>query len=106
MNRRPLFTSSAGVNYTWEDHDDGSYVIQGHQDVEPRLDINKAMATHNDGYTPSRDMRRVASIPLSLIAMWKQAEGWDALDPDHADKLKAKLNDSEWLWLRTAPGRI
>jgi hypothetical protein len=106
MNRRHLFTSSFGTTYTWEDNPDGSYTIQGVQDVDPLLDVNKAMATHNDGYTPSRDMRRVASIPMHLIKMWKQTEGWNALDPDDVDKLKQKLNDPDWLWLRTAPGRV
>jgi hypothetical protein len=68
------------------------------------------MLTANDGYTPSRDFRRVATIPLHLLFQWKQEEGWDPFaagyDPDCARKLAQKLNDPEWSHLRTAPGRV
>jgi hypothetical protein len=28
------------------------------------------------------------------------------MDPAHADKLARKLNDPDWAYLRTAPGRL
>lgn len=106
-----LKTSAAGISW-WMERvaETGNlaqdYAIHSHQEADPVLDRNKAMATHNDGYTPSREMRRVASIPLALIYKWRAEEGWDAFDPEHADKLKAKLNSSEFAYLRTAPGVI
>ena len=100
------FLSDSGVTREWHDHEDGTITVVERQDVETILDRNKAMATHNDGYTPSREMRRCASIPNVLINKWLVEEGWNAFDPACADKLKAKLNSSEYLYLRTAPGRL
>lgn len=106
MSRRPLFTSSAGIRHEWE-RGDGVNLIHSSVDVEPMLDRNKAMATHNDGYSPSREMRRVASIPAIVRLKWLNEEGWDCFnthDPDVLKKLKQKLNSAEFLYLRTAPG--
>ncbi|NJK32174.1 MAG: hypothetical protein HC927_07075 [Deltaproteobacteria bacterium] len=66
----------------------------------------KAMATENDGYSPSRELRRVATIPAAVREMWLLQEGWDAWDGRYNDRLKRKLNDPDWRWLRTAPGRV
>ena len=103
---RPWFVSSCGVAHYWRPQADGGVAITSVQDTGAILDRNRAMATHNDGYSPSRDIRRAASIPLILVAKWLQEEGWDAFDPACGDQLKKKLNDPDYLWLRTAPGRL
>jgi hypothetical protein len=100
-----LFTSSVGIRHFWRDDGDRTSVVSL-QDAEPILERNKAMAAHNDGYTPSRELRRVASIPLILVLKWLNEEGWYAFDPNARDRLKRKLNDPEYRWLRTAPGRF
>jgi hypothetical protein len=104
--RRSLFTSSSGIRHEWEDAGNGDAVVHSQFDSQPILEHNKVLATANDGYSPTRELRRVASIPLALIYKWKVEEGWDALDPACADKLRQKLNSSEYLYLRTAPGRL
>lgn len=80
------------------------------QDVAPMLERNKQMATHNDGYSDSRELRRVASIPYGIGLQWLNDEGWwfmDAdKDPEVAKKLAEKLNSSDYQHLRTAPGRV
>jgi hypothetical protein len=80
------------------------------QDVAPILEQNKAMATHNDGYSQSRELRRVASIPYVVMHKWLNEEGvWAmdaAKDPDVAKWLAKKLNSSEYAYLRTAPGTL
>jgi hypothetical protein len=88
-------------------HDDGGdkLIVNHAQDVEPILDTNKAMATHNDGYNSSRTMRRVASIPNVVIEQWKK-EGVDLFNPNHKEAVRRKLNSSEFAYLRTAPGRL
>jgi hypothetical protein len=107
MSRQHLFTSAAGVRYDMVDGEkSGEFHILGSADATALLDRNKAMATHNDGYNADRTMRRVASIPMHLIYQWLQEEGWNALDPDHADRLARKLNDPDYAYLRTAPGRL
>lgn len=100
------FLNDPGVIREWIDNEDGTITVTEKQDCGSILELNKAMASHNDGYTPSREMRRVASIPLNIIQKWKDEEGWDALNPLYADKLALKLDDPDWQYLRTAPGVI
>jgi hypothetical protein len=102
----PLIRTEAGIEHRIYFEDDGTMITSASQDCTAILDLNKAMATENDGYTPSREMRRVASIPLILIYKWRTEEGWDAFNPKHADRLARKLNDPEYAYLRTAPGRV
>lgn len=90
--------------------EDGETRFASSQDVAPMLEQNKQMATHNDGYSESRDLRRVASIPYAIGLQWLNEEGWwfmDAdKDPDVAKKLAGKLNSSDYQFLRTAEGRV
>ena len=103
---RPLYRSSAGISHYWRPAGGDDYEVVSLQDCDPVLEANKAAVTHNDGYSPSREFRRAASIPLILILKWLNEEGWFALDPACADKLKEKLNSSDYRYLRTAPGRL
>lgn len=106
----PWYVSEAGIRYFWRDNDDGSATITSVTDVAPILEANKRERNENDGWSPSREMRRVAAIPLALIAKWKAEEGWDAMqasfNPDVAGKLVQKLMDPDYAHLRTADGRI
>lgn len=103
---RHLYTSAYGVKHYMRTNPDGSYTFAAGQDVEPVLDRNKAMANHNDGYNAKRDMRRVASIPFALWLKVKSEQGIDLFDPDNKDALVRILNDPDYAYLRTAPGRI
>lgn len=104
--RIPLLTSYAGITHTLVLNDDGSVCEEAAYDSQAILDENVAMANHNDGYTPSRDMRRVARIPWALRNKWLNEEGWDAWNAKYNDRLTRVLNDSDWSKLRTAPGRV
>jgi hypothetical protein len=99
-------TSLHGIDHVIDYDERGIIIDRTVQEADPILDRNKAMQNHNDGYTHSREMRRVASIPLNLIYKWLQEEGWDAFNPQHSDKLAAKLNSEEYRYLRTAPGQL
>jgi len=109
VSKTHLFRSSAGVDH-WMIEDGNVTRFAATQDVAPILERNKQMATHNDGYSQSRDLRRVASIPYVVGIKWMNEEGWwfmDAdKDPDVARKLAAKLNSSEYAYLRTAEGSL
>lgn len=100
----PLLRSSAGIDWYWRDEEGQGATAFAVQDVAPILEQNKAMATHNDGYTSSRDMARIASIPLAIVYKWLTEEGWDAFspDPDCQKKLAAKLDSSDFRYLRTS----
>ncbi len=80
-------------------------VIETVQDVAPILERNKALQNAEDGgWSPSRELRRAATIPDIIILKWRNEEGIDAFDPDHWPAVKRKLNSSEYRWLRSAPG--
>ena len=86
---------------------DGGLLIHSVQDVGPLIERAKALANLNDGYSPSRELRRVAFIPNIVRLKWLNEEGWDAYRPDlYGDKLVQKLNDPDWRYLRTAPGQV
>lgn len=107
MSWEPLFTSAAGIKYVWKDDPEGNLLIKSYQSVEDMaaiLENNQRLATHNDGYTQSRDMARIASIPLAIIYKWMTEEGWDPFsqDPDCQRKLAQKLDDPEYRYLRTS----
>ena len=70
------------------------------------LEAALAMRNENDGYSPSRELRRVGHLPAVIILKWLQEEGWNAMNPHHHDRLVKKLNDPDWAYLRTAPGQI
>lgn len=108
MPGRPLYTSSSGVEYRWVDEGDHK-VILASQDTTDILDRAQAMATHNDGYTPSRELRRAATIPASVRLKWLLEEGWDCLqtgDPEVQRKLMQKLDSSDYRHLRLAHFRL
>lgn len=85
---------------------DGSLIVHREADVEPLLEANKALYTSGDGYTPSRELRRAASIPNAIIEKWRNELGVDVFNPDHKEAVRRLLNSSEYLYLRTAPGRL
>jgi hypothetical protein len=77
------------------------------QNVDEILDWNKTLANHDgDGYSPSREWRRAASIPTVLIHKWLAEEGIDVFNDDHWPAVVKKLDSIEYQYLRTAPGRI
>ena len=105
MTGRIPLLSEHGVTHEWIDNQDGTFTVASSQDVEPFLDRNKAMANQNDGYNQSRDMRRLASIPNIVLMQWlNEAGSMEILrDPKF---LGRKLNDPDYLYLRTAPYKV
>lgn len=71
------------------------------QDITALLERNKSKSNdfgkeiHSDAYN------HVASIPAVLIVKWYN-EGLDIYNPDHAGRLKRKLNSIEYAYLRTS----
>lgn len=94
----------------WLVFDDAADTFHIHRqcDVEPVLNDNKRLQSLNDGYTPSRDMKRVASIPLEVVALWKQIYGADPTERGNEALLDRLLASNEWRHLRTdgKPSRL
>lgn len=107
MKGEYLFTDELGIRHSLEEVGVDQYLLHSSQDTDAIIERNKAMATTNDGYSPSRELRRVATIPALIREKWLKEEGWDAWRPDrYPEQLMRKLNDPEWQFLRTAPGRL
>ena len=107
MSWEPFLPADAtGVAHYRRNNGDGTVSYRAVQEVDPILEANKAEVTHNDGYSPSRELKRVARIPMGLIHYWREVEGWDAFDPANSAKLMQKLNSNEFHMLRTAEGQL
>jgi len=89
-----------------EDPMTGDLVVHREADVEPILEANKALYTSGDGYTPSRELRRAASVPMAIIEKWRNELGVDVFDQNDRAKVLQLLDSNEYRFLRTAPGTL
>ena len=104
-----FFDYDADTHQTEVFHYDESahtFSIETVHDVTAILENNKRQANDGDGYTPSREMKHEASIPLGVVMLWKEKYGVDVFDLNHAEGVKRLLNSSEWAYLRTSSGVI
>ena len=102
---------SEGVKTRYIQESDGKLTINNQQNVNPLLERNKRLYTANSGYTPSRDFKRIASIPPIILEIWTKehngSRNWFALPKETQNKiLRTKLNSSEFKYFRTAEGRL
>jgi len=102
----PFETSVPDIRKEWVDNEDGTVSIVSSQDVEPHMDYAKQLANDSAGWSPDKTFRRAAHIPTIIWMKWLREEGWDAYAPENFDKLKRKLNDPDYRYLRTAHWRI
>ena len=90
---------------------DGKLTIHNQQNLSPLLNRNKKLYTLNDGYTPSKDMKRIASVPPIILQIWSKeyngTNNWWGLPKDIQKKImRTKLNSSEFRYFRTAEGSL
>ena len=101
LSRNPL----TGVEEWWRWNGDGTCTIRKTQDVEPVLDRNQAMATHNDGWNNDKTIRRAAAIPNVVLDEYRR-KGINLLRHEFKDELHKMLNDIDYRKLRTAHWRV
>ena len=100
-----------GVKTRYIQESDGKLTINNQQNINPLLERNKKLYTANSGYTPSKDFKRIASVPPIILEIWTKeyngSRNWFALPKDTQNKiLKTKLNSSEFRYFRTAEGKL
>ena len=100
-----------GVKTRYIQESDGQLTINNQQNLNPLLDRNKKLYTQNDGYTASRDMRRVASVPPIILQLWTKeyngSNNWWALPKETQKKImRVKLNSNEFRYFRTSEGSL
>lgn len=89
-----------------EDAVSKAVTIETVQDVSPIIKANVTeLNSGHDGYTPSREMRKVAEIPMIEVTRMMQ-QGINIFDQNDWPKVAAKLDDPDWSKFRTAPGTI
>jgi len=93
------------VDVFHEDKSEGKSIIETIQDVEPILKANVEEYKSGDGYSRSRELKKVASIPLVEVHRLMQ-RGINIFDRNDWPKIAAKLDDPDWLKYRTSPGKI
>ena len=86
-------------------------VINVEVNIDSHLKHNKILLNQDDGYSKSRDLKRVASIPTLALSVWaKEYNGdgnWFALPKEVQNKiLKTKLNSNEFQYFKTAEGKL
>jgi hypothetical protein len=87
----------------------GVLEIRTFQDIEPIIEANKAAQNNSDfnnGYTPSRDLKHVASIPRVILNKWAKESGLNVFSREFGEYLKKKLNDPDNKFLRTGLGEL
>lgn len=78
------------------------------QDVDPILEDNKRLQALNDGYSPSRELKRKASIPVVVLLDWLRKDGisprmYFRRPKAYAGWLRKKLHDPDHRYFLTAP---
>lgn len=96
-----VLSNTNGMTTTMEIDGDKTNISKS-QDIEGLLNFNKAKSNELGKSIYSDAYNHVASIPTILIAKWLTEEGLDIYNPDHAERLRRKLNSNEYLYLRTS----
>ena len=102
------------ITETFLDNGNDGVVQKRSLDVSSILENNKRLYTQNDGYSPDKGLKRVATIPTIILEIWTkeyhkdQNKGnWFDLPKEVQQKiLREKLNSSDYRYFRTASGRF
>jgi len=111
--RRYMGRDEFGTDYTFHrDPSTGRCAIQETMDCEPAIELNKERQRTWDGFSPSRQRKLLASIPLTLAHKWLLEDGvfWFALSKQEKRAwLRKKWNDPDFRYVRASgatTGRI
>jgi pyocin large subunit-like protein len=106
--------TNKNITETFLDNGNDGVVQKRSLDVSSILENNKRLYTQNDGYSPDKGLKRVATIPTIILEIWTkeyhkdQNKGnWFDLPKEVQQKiLREKLNSSDYRYFRTASGRF
>lgn len=92
---------------TWHEYDHMTRKTHIHTtyssaQIDAVLDQNHRMANHNNGWSRSREFRRVAEIPMAVIHEWLVKDRIDVFNKADWPAVRKKLNSSDWCKLRSA----
>lgn len=110
MNKRLLDVDPLTHSQTWHyyDPETDETTIEEIQDPTFYVELNKE--TQKDADYSKRGIKNewwhIARIPNAIIHKWMVEEGINVMDNKHWPRVKKKLNDPEWRYLRTGLGRV
>ena len=112
--RKILEDTDKHITETFLDNDKDGIIQKRSLDIEPIIENNKKLFNQNDGYSPDKGLKRIASIPVVILEIWckeyhkDQNKGnWFELPREVQKKiLREKLNSSEFRYFRTAEGNL
>lgn len=89
------------------DEDGDALVVRYSDDVEATLASNKAAQAAFTGFDRREVFHKVAEIPAIMIVKWLTEEGLNFYKKEDFDLIiKRKLNNPDYQFLKTIPGRI
>lgn len=97
---------------TWHEYNAASDEMKIHTTYDDAqtaavLDDNKRRQNDGtNGWSPTREWKYVANIPISVIHEWRVNNGIDVFDENDWPKVRSLLNSSDWRHLRTSAGVI
>ena len=102
------------ITETFLDNGNEGVVQKRSLDVKPILENNKRLYTQNDGYSPDKGLKRIATIPTIILEIWakeyhkdQNKSNWFDLPKDIQQKiLREKLNSSDYRYFRTSSGKF
>lgn len=96
----------SGTEQTFHHLDDGTFSLKQTQDVESVLDANKSEHLYTNGYSPSRELKHLARVPIGIAYEWIMKYGVNILNPDHKPAVRRLLDSNEYRYLRTSAGNL
>jgi hypothetical protein len=103
MPDKMLLSDRLGLKVNFIPQNDGTFLIEYSEDVEPHLEHNKALISSEDKYARRKsELWHAAHIPTSVIYKWLCEDGIDVFNPEHEDAVNKKLNSNEWRYLKTS----
>ena len=112
--RKILEDTDKHITETYLDNGKDGIIQKRSLDIGSIIESNKKLYNQNDGYSPDKGLKRIASIPVVILEIWckeyhkDQNKGnWFELPQETQKKiLKEKLNSSEFRYFRTAEGKF
>jgi len=105
---KPLDNTGGVIRTHTHDEASGTSFIHSVQDIAPFKEANREMRNSGgDGYTGSRAMKHVATIPHIMIDKWCQEDGLTRVQfqrmrgKEKAAYIRRKLNNPDYAYMRT-----
>ena len=97
----------AGITKTFHRLHDGDWAYQMTQDCQAIADANAEARNHCSPWSPSKEWKHVARVPLIFIEKWKRDYGLDFYSRDRDEQRRIdRLIETEFPWMRTTDGGI